>query len=620
MSQHLEAINEVTHYTRVDFTALRAYLCKLDSDTILRLYYHEDDLEDRHIEGPAALGRFLEHMRDDLISRLIDSNPHVAEALQRARQSSIWSKTAIDYLVGAADAAVTTPRPKDPVTLWFRPVAAKRLKADGIETLEHLMKAIRARGRGWYRPIACLGKGKADTIVRWLRRYEGTLGSLPHALSDIEDELRSDFVVVDRFTTALVPFERMRLAKTLDGSQGENRHHIFPLITARNDYDAVQAYLYKYRGQDKTHRSYQKEIERFLLWCISERGKALSSMLVDDCEAYKDFLAAPPERWQGVRRPRKSPDWRPFAGTPAPESQRYAVQALRAFFNYLVGVRYVAANPWIAVKDPAVDQQINTMQIEKALPADLWNKLADEDGILDQLCALPEAEVRSRYHLKGFGARQPVSSQLRLFRAIVLLLGNTGLRREEVAFAYRRNLQPYPQEPGIWRLAVLGKRSKWRFVYPSDREINAIRAHWADRGDDFSFGMSDIPLLSPVIIPPTGLSLTKHGDGSGHTSGKGFSPDGIYTSVTSWLKRIADDDLLDLSIEERNTLRTAGIHAFRHTFGTQAVADDMPLDVVQKILGHSTLNTTTIYVQSETKRAASEVGKWMAKKRGKGPI
>lgn len=166
----------------------------------------------------------------------------------------------------------------------------------------------------------------------------------------------------------------------------------------------------------------------------------------------------------------------------------------------------------------------------------------------------------------------------------------------------------------------MGKRSKWRFVYPSDREINAIRAHWADRGDDFSFGMSDIPLLSPVIIPPTGLSLTKHGDGSGHTSGKGFSPDGIYTSVTSWLKRIADDDLLDLSIEERNTLRTAGIHAFRHTFGTQAVADDMPLDVVQKILGHSTLNTTTIYVQSETKRAASEVGKWMAKKRGKGPI
>ncbi|KIX34036.1 integrase [Burkholderia pseudomallei] len=33
-------------------------------------------------------------------------------------------------------------------------------------------------------------------------------------------------------------------------------------------------------------------------WCVAERGVALSSMRVDDCEAYKALLAAPGERFR----------------------------------------------------------------------------------------------------------------------------------------------------------------------------------------------------------------------------------------------------------------------------------------------------------------------------------
>ena len=43
-------------------------------------------------------------------------------------------------------------------------------------------------------------------------------------------------------------------------------------------------------------------------------------------------------------------------------------------------------------------------------------------------------------------------------------------------------------------------------------------------------------------------------------------------------------------------------HAFRHTFGTRAVARDMPIDVVQRILGHASLQTTSIYVRAERQR------------------
>ncbi|GGD96694.1 hypothetical protein GCM10010985_59230 [Caballeronia grimmiae] len=47
-------------------------------------------------------------------------------------------------------------------------------------------------------------------------------------------------------------------------------------------------------------------------------------------------------------------------------------------------------------------------------------------------------------------------------------------------------------------------------------------------------------------------------------------------------------------------------HAFRHTFGTQSVADDVPMDVVPKVLGHVSLQTTTIYVQAEKQRVLEE--------------
>ena len=79
MSQHSYAINEQRQYTRVDFTALRAYLCKIETATILRLYYYEDDLEARKISGTSGLARFLEDMRDDLIARLNDSDIAFAE-------------------------------------------------------------------------------------------------------------------------------------------------------------------------------------------------------------------------------------------------------------------------------------------------------------------------------------------------------------------------------------------------------------------------------------------------------------------------------------------------------------------------------------------------------------
>lgn len=42
-----------------------------------------------------------------------------------------------------------------------------------------------------------------------------------------------------------------------------------------------------------TQRAYLKEAERFLLWAIVQHKKSLSSMTLEDCEAYRSFLADP---------------------------------------------------------------------------------------------------------------------------------------------------------------------------------------------------------------------------------------------------------------------------------------------------------------------------------------
>lgn len=53
-----------------------------------------------------------------------------------------------------------------------------------------------------------------------------------------------------------------------------------------------------------TWRAYRTQAERFLLWAVLARGKALSGLSVEDCSAYLAFLAdpQPAPQWVGARR------------------------------------------------------------------------------------------------------------------------------------------------------------------------------------------------------------------------------------------------------------------------------------------------------------------------------
>jgi integrase len=607
MAQNNDVHLAPTRYTRTDFTALRAYLNRLPVSQISDLYYPEDELVALGCTTTPQLAARLETLLENLVRRATEHNPHLADLLKNARRSRTWSPKLVSFLGQAADQDMGRPYRHDAVSAWFKSRMTAALHAEQVRTLGDLMALIEVRGSGWWKPIRRLGAGKAGSIERWLDQHASTLG--PLAMPE-PSEPAGDLVVLAPQSRSLAPIERLLVPMALNGREGRNRNTDFCQITARHDYQAIDAYLTKFRHQEKTRRAYQKEIERFLLWCITVRGIALSSALQEDCEAYKDFLAHIPEDWVGPKCVRQDRRWRPFIGPLAPSSQRYAVQAVRFFFNWLVNVRYLGGNPWATVGDPPVAQAILALQIDKALPDTLWRKLTDPDGLLDQLCATPDSVLRERYRLRGRAAALSMAAQCRLARAALLLIGDTGIRREEAAYATRNHLKPIPDNAAIWELAVLGKRNKWRTVFPSKRAIDALDAHWGDRRSDFADGLAELPLLSPLCIPGTRNAKNKHLAESGELKESGFSPDGLYQLIKSLLQRMADDDRFDLTPSERAQLHRASTHALRHTFGTHAAAGDVPLDVIQKVLGHASLQTTTIYVQAEKKRSIAELGRF----------
>ena len=592
-------------YTAKDLAAVRAYVQRVSPAVIARTYYDPD--EDSCAATPSAMERHLRTMLDGLVKVAIEQgSPALAEHLRASVKKHGEPKlTAVTFrmVTEAAALAAAAPAATHSIGRWFRPRVASRLKGEGIATLGELVAFCNRRGGSWWRSIPRIGAGRAAVIVAWLRRHERHIRLRVDADVDTRDPLVADEVVQvwpaepisfdsDRAGRSespqrrltLAPLERMAVPHTLSGADGENRSVAFCYIQARHDLEAVRAYLNKYRDQPKTLRAYTKELERFLLWSVVVRGKALSSLVVDDCEAYKDFRKSPDLRFVGERFSRSSPRWRPFASENlSPESQRYAVRALRAAFTWLVDVRYLAGNPWKAVNDPKIVQRETVMQIQRALPADLWRRLRNE---LDWRC---EEEGGPK-----------VGVQWRVVRAALLLMGDSGLRREEAADAQRTKLRVSiygTLERPVWELTVIGKRQKERTVPVSVATLEALQAHWADRGRDF-MQPTDLlnpsaPLLSPIAIPRTPASRVKHHQRRNQGE-QGYSADGINRLISRMLTIIVET-MDDLSLDERVILGSVNAHAMRHTFGTQSVADEVPVDVVQKVLGHASLQTTSIY-------------------------
>lgn len=544
---------------------------------------------------------------------------------QRLRRRSRLIARQLEALRWLESLVAQSPKAGDSVAAWLNPTLASHLEAADIFTLAQLVERINGVGRRWYAGIKAMGEGKALRILEWLREHSDSIElQLGRHVAMPRSKLYAhELQAVVAPATAIRPLEKFIVPAELDGSRGlYRRPQAQCLLKATNDYQAILAWLRSKHGLtpdqkahlkarrrqrdtgveqgldwlqalSNTQRAYRKEAERFLLWAITHKGKALSSMSNEDCIEYRDFLADPQPRtrWCGDRgRERWSPLWRPFEGPLSASAQRHAVTILKNLYGFLVDQNYLMGNPWSAVGVPRTSgPKVN---------AGRSFSLAQWQFIEAQLKMLPATSANQRL---TFGLH---------------LLYATGLRLSEVVAARVDDLQwvEYPadstdDEPMEgWLLRVIGKGQKEREVpLPAD-VVGELARNMVARGLD----------ADPENIGNRGaFVLGKASDAAerapGLSTGQAIDPrQGIAaTTLSDQIKRFFEDcaSVLRGQGDSKGAERfaRASTHWMRHSHASHAIASGMPIEIAQQNLGHASLATTTVYVITEKRRRMKAV-------------
>lgn len=371
---------------------------------------------------------------------------------------------------------------------------------------------------------------------------------------------------------AITPIELIRLSDELDGQAGANRAiGGRPQIAAQNDVDAIKAWLARFTDTPTTFTSYRKEAERLLLWSVIELGKPLSSLTHEDLLAYQRFLGdpQPAERWimkAGRKWSRFDPDWRPFAGSLAPTSQRQAIVILNTLFSWLVNAGYLAGNPLSLSRQR---QRKAKPRITRFLDEDLWLE------VKASIESMPRETDRECEHY--FRVRWLFS-----------LLYICGLRISEVTentmggFFCRRDKDGEER----WWLEITGKGDKTRIVPATNELMVELTRYRREKG------LVPLPLhgeATPLLLPIGGGKQRPLTRSSLHL---------IVKEVFGRAARRIEERGTDF-VSRAQLLRAGSAHWLRHTAGSNMAGGEMDLRYVRDNLGHESISTTSKYLHSE---------------------
>ena len=485
----------------------------------------------------------------------------------------------------------STPKATDPIDIWLEPVVAVRLAPAGIVSIEDLVGLINRRGNLWYRRIPKFGAVRARRVVRWLQLNrvlpieERALVPYRQIAKRLPAQRMAEF--------ALVPYEHLALSADLSGVVGTNRGHDCQLPSLTNDQAAIDAWLDLKGSNRHTRRAYLAQAERFLLWLVLEKGRALSSAAPEDCFEYTKFLEAlanpgaawPWEinraAWIGDKQPRWSQNWKPFTGTLTARSRQMAVTILKGLFAWLVDLGYLRRNPWVPVATPKSPGR--SIQVDHALNARQWA------AVIAELEAQPRGEAPAR------------------LRFLLWLGYSGGLRQDELLRLTVSNLRRTPE--GDWALVFVGKGHKEREVPLARVVFDYLQDYMEARGHgrnplDWREGRN---ALDAQVIGAALPLLTALGPELQQAQ-KGKDQPLSARALSQLLKRHFDaaadrvDDLIDAY-----QLRRASTHWLRHTAATEMIGRGAQVTVVQEILGHSNSATTALYTHADRRRMREAV-------------
>lgn len=362
------------------------------------------------------------------------------------------------------------------------------------------------------------------------------------------------------------------LTEILGGSPGYNQSEEPNMLLANNDAQAIQTFLNDYKDAKHTYRSYLKEIERLVLWCIHVPKITISDLKREHLIEYRAFILnpTPAHLWCGPKRAKQTKsgefniEWRPFVGGLSGPTARKVTSILDSFFNYLVQNNYLAGNPL------AVDKR------RKGKKSNSTERWLERDEITATLEALSEYEAHNPDGL----------FEVARAKYIILTLFYTGLRLAELA---EHNMGCFTLLEGEWYLKVVGKGEKPRKIVVVDEYLDVL-VHFRK--------LMELPTQLPEYEEKTPLvpALDK----------KNPITDNRISQILRWAFNLGAGKLETMvasSDEERmqfqhkaSKLRKASAHWLRHSYGTYLVKSGCAIEKVKELMGHSDISTTMIYV------------------------
>jgi site-specific recombinase XerD len=461
------------------------------------------------------------------------------------------------------------PLASDSVAGWFDSLTSERLIAAGLVNLGELNRAIATRKR-WYQGIPAMGVAKASRIVSHLRLLlaaEPVSTVAAFALQPATPPSSAPDSGSRQPHVQQVPFPDSAALQLITTSTEPPPKS---LLAAKNDSEAIEAWINARAGSAVTAKSYRREARRLVLWLHHEcRAATFGQMSIEDCRAYMTFLQNIPTHW--ISRVRAMPGevgWAPFRGRLSQASQRQAIVIVASLFNWLQSCRYLQGDPWVLVNKKTGDEPARKLLDSKAL-----------------------SEIASN-EILGFLRDLPPSPSSARMTFILQFMESVGLRSAELIGAKLGDLQ---LDNGGWLMQVRGKGAKDRLVVIPDQAFQALEKYLAQRGQlGMEVANPGLPLLASL-----------------QNQEKPIGYQALYEHVRRWLSRGIAYSALPL--KQRQKLQGATTHWLRHTFGTRAVARDVPLDVIQAQLGHASIQTTmNIYGKAPITRRQDELKKAFA--------
>lgn len=342
------------------------------------------------------------------------------------------------------------------------------------------------------------------------------------------------------------------------------------MLAARNDHEAVLAWLAMYVDTPTTLSNYRKEVERLLMWCIQQRRKPLSALTHEDMLVYQHFLSDPQPAgvWvqQGAKRVgRKSPEWRPFLGPLGPASIKVAMSIINSMMSWLVQAGYLAGNPLGLSKRRKKKQA--SVHAERFLSKSDW---AEVRKTIEGMCS---GDQKERKH--GVRARWVFSL---LFIAGIRASELTSARMND--FFQRRDMEGKMR----WWLRVTGKGEKVRLVPVTTELLSELMAYRQE------CGLARLPSHGderPILLPLKGVSKD------------GVTRATLHNIVKAVMRATAARVRTEGREEEAASLDAVSAHFLRHTAATNLLSSGVPLVEVRDTLGHASIETTSKYLHSE---------------------